>query len=107
MPTRATRRRSPWRGPGLVDWSLYDDPEQTAAQAELDRAFARTVVWLRVQLIAGLPAGPLVAEAFDRIGPTMHRWGALGAVDTEPCANVRLALAAMASPPRQQRRVLH
>ena len=52
MPTRATRRRSPWRGPGLVDWSLYDDPEQTAAEAELDRAFVGTDSALGQRMLA-------------------------------------------------------
>ena len=115
MPQRLLRKkhprkpRSPWRSPGLVDWSLYKHRERATAESELDDAFAKTVVWLRAQLLAGHPVHELLQESFDRIGPTMHRWADLGAVDTEPCANVSLALAAMASPPRQQklRRVLH
>lgn len=97
---RRRRLRQPliWRGPCLVNWQLYSShPERSPAEAALDRAFAAAVARLQADLAAGKPKAGALSRAFHKgMGPTMHRWGHVGAVDTEPCANVRLAFAELA-----------
>ncbi len=104
---RAPAKVSPrdiWRAPTLVNWCLLggdssEDPEEAAradaardkAEADLDAAFAKTSAWLRAQLQAG--RRDALDEAFDdHLGPVMLAHIRSGAMDTEPCANVRLAL---------------
>lgn len=96
--------RDIWRAPTLVNWCLLggdssEDPEEAAradaardkAEADLDAAFAKTSAWLRAQLQAG--RRDALDEAFDdHLGPVMLAHIRSGAMDTEPCANVRLAL---------------
>ena len=98
-----------WRAPSLVNWCLLggdssEDPEEAAradaardkAEADLDAAFAKTSAWLRAQLQAGRRGA--LDEAFDdHLGPVMLAHIRSGAMDTEPCANVRLALREVAS----------
>lgn len=100
-----------WRAPSLVNWCLLggdssEDPEEAAradaardkAEAELDAAFTKTCVWLRAQLQAGRSRRDALDEAFDdHLGPVMLAHIRSGAMDTEPCANVRLALREVAS----------
>ncbi len=101
-PPPARRRRfrhAPiWRARRRVNWQLYSShPQRLRAEAALDRAFAAAAARLRADLAAGRPKVAALSRAFhEGMGPTMHQWGHVGAVDTEPCANVRLAFAELA-----------
>lgn len=99
---RSLRRRSAripiWRVPGRVNWELYRCPGWRCAERQLDQAFDRAAAWLAAALSAGLPLDTALDRAFhEKMGPTMHSCAEWGAVDTEPCANVRLALAELSS----------
>lgn len=85
---------SPWRAPGLIAWEIYEQDTPTATQAlsELDEGFARAVEVLKRDLGRGLAPERAVARAFDSQGGVLFRWAGLGALDTEACANTRLAL---------------
>jgi len=101
-PTLARRRRFRhppiWRARQRVNWQLYSPhPHRRRAEAALDRAFAAAAARLRADLAAGKPKTSALSRAFHKgMGLSMHRWGHVGALDTEPCANVRLAFAELA-----------
>ena len=91
-----------WRAPGRVAWSLYAGPQKRQALAELDRAFELAVTWMRMHVRHEGPSPEILDAAFDAMGRTLRRWAHLGAMDTEPLANVRRALASTARPTRRQ-----
>lgn len=88
------RRKSIWRAPGRVAWSLYESPQRRQAHVELDQAFELAVDWMRLHVGREGPSPEILDAAFGALGRTLRRWAHLGAMDTEPCENVRLALAA-------------
>lgn len=83
-----------WRAPGRVAWSLYAGPQKRQAIAELDRAFELAVAWMRMHIRHEGPSPEILDAAFFALDRTLRRWAHLGAMDTEPLANVRRALAA-------------
>lgn len=90
------RRKSIWRAKGRVQWALYDGPEKRQALAELDQAFDLAVFWMAGDIGPDGPKPDSIAAAFGALGGTLRKWAHVGAMDTEPLANVRLALAARA-----------
>ena len=90
------RRKSIWRAKGRVQWALYNAPEKRQAIAELDHAYNLAVFWMAGDIGPEGPRPEIIDAAFGALGGTLRKWAHLGAMDTEPLANVRLALAASA-----------
>lgn len=83
-----------WRAPGRVNWALFNVPRRQHDQAErgLDAAFDLECEIAQLRIDKGWPRKLAAEAAFDAIGVTMRKYMKTGAMDTEPCANVRLAL---------------
>lgn len=82
-----------WRAPGRVAWSLCESPQRRQAHRELDHAFDLAVDWMRLHIGNDGASPEILDAAFGALGRTLRRWAHLGAMDTEPSANVRRALA--------------
>lgn len=96
-----------WRAPGRVNWQLYDHPLKRQAIAELDEVFGLAIEWISRNVRPGeQPSQESLDAAFAALDRNLRRWAPLGAMDTEPLANVRLALARSFAPRRKTTRAV-